>query len=192
MIETREDFAAWIEDRDAPAPDLDRDPTPPQNPAEAAAYLRKIERLDAEAAEVKEFYAAEVSMLDAWKADRLAAVERARTWLETALEGWFRARRRDGGTKTLRLPHGTLKLTAPSSRRSVVFDPGDTPVHEALAAVLTVDHRLVRVKLELDRKAVADLCEPGPDDQAMLGDVIVPHVGFQPKAERDTFRVVTS
>lgn len=187
-VAERDRLAEWLDGADV-APDLDRDPDPPQNPAEAERYLRRLARLAAEEAEVEEVYAAEVDLLTRWRDDRIASVHRAAAWLQTALDGWMRARHAEGGTKTLNLPHGTLRLRKPSSRRPVVLDVEPVEQQDALQRVRAVAPQLVRVKLDLDKKAVADLCRPGPDDQAMIGDEVVPHVRFLPTDTRDRFSV---
>ena len=187
MPDVREDLEAWLADDAGPAPDLDEPPPPVADPTTAERYLRKLARLKAEAAEVEVVAAAEYDRINAWETDRLSAIGRAQEWVRAALEAWFRARRADGGSKTLDLPAGKLKLRAPG-KPTVVFDPdafadrllpGDHREPAALA-MLREDHPdLVRVTYSLNRAAVHDVATPGPAGQAILdGAQVIPGVRF--------------
>lgn len=187
--ETRDDLADWLADTDGAAPDLDRDPDPPHDATEAERYLRKLAHLAAEAREVEEVVKAERQRLDEWRSDRMTAMERADTWLRTALEGWFRDRQRAGGTKSLSLPSGTLRLRK-ASKRPVDFDPGDEDGQTVLASIYRQNPDLVRVSLSLNKQEVAKRCKPGPDGQAIIPETgeTLPGVRFLP-APGDRFYV---
>jgi hypothetical protein len=187
MPDVREDLEAWLADDAGPAPDLDQPPPPVQDPTTAERYLRKLARLKAEKDEVEVVAAAEHHRIEAWERDRLSAIDRAAGWVRLALEAWFRARRLDGGSKTLDLPAGRLKLRAPG-KPAVQFDLAalqrdgdDGPITEQAAlARLREDHpTMVRVTYSLDRAEVHRLATPGPAGQAILdGAQVVPGVRF--------------
>jgi hypothetical protein len=117
----------------------------------ATRELRRLARLDSEAAQVQAVYDAERARLDAYLADRMRGITSRREWLAGGLESFMRAVHRDKGTQSIKLPTGTLALSKPRLRVE-----GD-------ASVIPEDQQpfLVRWKPELNKVEAKERLTPG-------------------------------
>lgn len=172
------DFAELDPDTDTP-PALD-------GIDQADRALRRLSSVHTEMRRVENVAAEEVRRIEAWKADRLAVLERQEKFWRESLEAWHRATFRRDGVQTVRLPCGTLKLTKARSRVDGAEPPEDAP------------EQLVRVRItrQWDKVEAAKRTVPGPgpidqtDDHWVhpaidpsTGEVVPGLVHLKPKAE---------
>ncbi len=81
----------------------------------ADKLLMAIAAIETSTAEVNELADSEVKLIEEYRARELARLEKKRTWLTFNLENFMRGT----GEKTLRLPHGVLKLRSSRERVTV-------------------------------------------------------------------------
>ena len=82
----------------------------------ADAMLSAIAVLEGQMNEVQDLCDREVKLIEEYRARELARLDKKRSWLLFNLEGFTRSSRE----KTIRLPHGTLKLRKGRDRVAVV------------------------------------------------------------------------
>jgi hypothetical protein len=94
-------------------------------------------------------------MLTAWRDDRLAGIDAQIDRLALSLEGWMRSRSDEAGVATEHLPAGELWLR--TGRSSVMVTDEQAAFEWAVAHDVNV-----RVRSEVDKRALADVIHPGP------------------------------
>lgn len=176
-------------------PDYVEDAEPPTLATvdEIERTLRRLRVAHDRLHEAEEVAKANVEAVQSWLHDRSSVLLREIDWHTQAVERWHRAHVREGGTKTVSLPSGVLKL---SKARTTVEALG-VPADDAPEA-------LVRVRREWSKVDVARATTPGPvaedidqpegkvahyavtADGEVLGDVVL----LVPVA--DTFKVTVS
>ena len=82
----------------------------------ADEMLAAIAVLEGQMREVQELCEKEAKLIEEYRARELARIDKKRSWLLFNLEGFTRS----SGNKTIRLPHGTLKLRKCRDRVVVV------------------------------------------------------------------------
>lgn len=176
------DLAEFIEGETWPEPDEQGDPTPLPDPTSVSGVLRRMKRLDREAAQINEVAKYEVERIKAWQADRLGIIAKDVSWAERALENFMVLFNQATKKKSLALADGTLKLTGPSDRVVVVDETAflewaignDGGILLADAATQAAHPEVLRAKYEPDKTAIKKLetgtAEPAVDKQ---GDGIV-------------------
>lgn len=82
----------------------------------ADQILAAIAKLEEGMADVNELCDKELKLIEEYRANELARLDKKRGWLVFNLEGFARS----SGEKTLRLPHGTLKLRKGRDKVAVV------------------------------------------------------------------------
>lgn len=92
---------------------------------ETNRLLRRRARLVRDFDSVNALCDREIERIQAWRSARLTSPQREIERIDALLDGFMRAvKARSGGkTKSLKLPNGTLKLTAPGAPRAVIPDP---------------------------------------------------------------------
>ena len=115
MADEREDLAVYLDEMDDLPPELPGpDIPPPRDKLDADRMLRRIRRLEDEAAEVQVVAEAEIGPIRAWQHDRLGGIVNLRTRIEKALEGFTRmANTENPRLLSVNLPYGKLKLLQP-------------------------------------------------------------------------------
>lgn len=168
------DLDAYIAD-DLPAYDEHGEPPTLATIDEADRALRRIARVEHELARVEALAKARVEQIQTWLHERSDILLRERDWWARSAEGWMRAHNETTGTKTAKLPAGTLSLRAARPRVEALDDPAED-----------VAETLVRVRRSWDKKAVSDSCQPGPvlDDLADVPDGYVAHAAVTEAGER--------
>ncbi len=78
--------------------------------------LAAIAALEEDMAEVNELCDKELKLIEEYRANELARLDKKRSWLVFNLDGFMRST----GEKTLRLPHGSLKLRKGRDKVAVV------------------------------------------------------------------------
>ena len=152
------DLEAWLAGDDDLPPEAARPDEAPllvEHLDDANRRLRSIARLARDEATIKDVAAAEVARIKAWSTDRLAGVERRRTWLMDGLEAFTRAYAAANGVKSVNVPNGVLRL---KKAPLVVADPWPST---DLAALGKAHPDLVRVTYALDKNVVKERCRPG-------------------------------
>lgn len=82
----------------------------------ATRELRRLARLEQEAAQVEAVYEAQKARLDAYREDRMAGIRSRRAWLENGLESFMRATAERDRILSLTLPDGKLALSKPRAK----------------------------------------------------------------------------
>lgn len=131
MSDQNDDLAAeldaWLADEDPersyqPPERIELDP---KDERQVNAMLRKRARLKGERARISGFAADQVAAMLAWESDRVRGIDDQLAWLERGLEQFTRATLPPLNRRSLPLPSGVLKLTAPGAPSLVVDDLGD-------------------------------------------------------------------
>lgn len=172
-MSARDDLDAWLDDVPIEIPDGDEAPPIPADADEANRWLRRLARLDADAAEVEAIARAEIDRVTAWKADRLSGIDRARSWAESVLDGWTRAQHAAGGAQSVSLPNGTVALRrAPAgSARPLVIEVGsDVEIQAWLARLSDAHPTWVKERLSLDKNAVKAATTPDGAGRPVTAD----------------------
>ena len=130
--------------------DYEAEPATASTIDEADRHLWRIGVLRREAAELEALFDDRMATLAERKAEALAPYERRIAWHERCAEGWMRAHHAETGTKSKRLPAGTMQLRKAPDRVDALAPPSDDA------------DRFVRVKREWDRNAVKESTNPGP------------------------------
>ena len=120
-----QDLDEYIEGESWPQPDDQGEPIPPADEAAAAGIMRRMHRLEREAKTINAVADADVSRINAWRADRLGTVQRDIAWAKRSLESFARVFMPPRKRRTYATPDGTLKLTKPGTG-SVVFTSEST------------------------------------------------------------------
>lgn len=176
--ELRADLDAWMEEDQEPhetAFDDWEDREPEQLPDEAAVNrtLRRRTRLVREMERVVAIAEDEARQRREWVEDRCSGITRQLEWIDRGLAGYMRQLKAATKRKSLPLPAGTLKLTAPGQASLVVDDL------EAFVAWVDADaDRAVFLKRE--PKPVA----------AMVKDATALGRKLRTEGDRDVFEVV--
>lgn len=164
------DLAEFIEGETWPEPDENGEPTPLPDPTSVSGVLRRMKRLDREAAQINEVAGNEIMRIQRWRDDRLAGIERDVSWANKALENFTRLFCEATKKKSLALSDGTLKLIPPRDRVVVVDedefmawaltgDPADPDT--------TVAHpEVVRIKYAVDMVAIKKIEQPTQPERA--------------------------
>ena len=119
---------------------------------EADRALRRVSRIDIEAGRIERLFDARIQQMQDRRAEVLAVYENERRWWTRRVELWARAHKNETGSKTIKLPSGTLSFRAGSqSIQPLSKEPGES-----------VPAEFVRVKREWDRTAVKAATMPGP------------------------------
>jgi hypothetical protein len=132
--------------------DLDNEPPTLATIDEADRTVWHIARLERQATQNEELAKLRKAQVDAWLEDVNGVLERERAWRERQVEGWMRAHHETTGTKSVRLPSGTLALRKPRPRVEVLAEPSEDAPAE-----------LVRVKRDWDKVAIGKGHNPGPE-----------------------------
>lgn len=120
-----DELDAWLADDEhewTPPDDDEAAPLDLRDERQVNAMLRKRARLVAERDRISEFVAAQVQAMREFENDRCAGISRQLRWLDRGLEQFARATLPALKRKSLPLPDGTLKLTAPGQASLVVND----------------------------------------------------------------------
>ena len=138
----------------------------------ADQILSAIEKLEEGMMEVNSLCDKEIKLIEEYHANELTRLDKKRNWLTFNLEGYMRGT----GEKTLRLPHGTLKLRKGKDRIAVI----------AMEQFLKVGQ-----KLGLLKKVPESF---SPDLQAILNHVhstgeVPPGIEVIPAEVRFTYRI---
>jgi hypothetical protein len=104
----------------------------------ADQILAAIAKLEAGMAEVNDLCEKELKLVEEYRANELARLDKKRSWLVFNLEGFMRA----SGEKTVRLPHGSLKLRKGRDKAAVVALDEFLKVGPQLGLVRTVPEEL--------------------------------------------------
>lgn len=193
----RADLDAWMEDPEPHETVFDdwEDREPERLPDEEAVnrMLRKRARLVREMERVEAIAAQEDRQRREWVADRCGGIRRQLEWLDRGLEGYMRQFKAATRRKSLPLPAGTLKLTAPGVASLEVSALADFLVW--VDAERVTRGQLVK-KVETPIAAlVKDVCSLGPqldeqDGRAVFavvdesGEVVPGLVFTKPSVER--------
>lgn len=181
------DLAAWLDEHDGPAPNLDEAPTPIEDVEQAERRMNKLRRLARQKAEIQDVAASEVARILGWKDDRVSAIERAEAWIASSLEAWHRARVASKliEGKSYKLASGTVKLRASGQTKLVV----DGDESELATELRQTRPEWVREKLTLDKAEIKARTKnvDGQVVDAATGEV-VPGLRYE-KADEDTFSV---
>jgi hypothetical protein len=106
---------------EGPEPDYESDPTPPGDVATVNAWVRRLNRIDAEQDADEALAAEQIEKVGRWLEDRSLAREAQRTWLARSLADYHRAVLRDAPKQTtVSLPDGDL-----TSRRGTTYEVAD-------------------------------------------------------------------
>lgn len=163
------DLAAWSEDRV---------PVEVEGLEHADRLLRRLHRLDGDAATIDATYRERVALLDAWRSDRLSGVNSQRRWLDGSLEAFWRAYAEATGTASTRLPSGTLALRKAPDKTVVVL-----PV-EAVAWLAADRPDWVKRTAEPRVADVKRGTKPGPPVSAAAAE----HEGWPPAPDGYEYR----
>lgn len=132
-----------------------------------SAMVARRQRLLAEAVRIADRVADRVAPIYAWQADRSAGIEQQIEWIDRQLERFTRETLPTMHRKSLPLPAGTLKLTAPGAPSLVVTDEG-----EFVAWAIDEHHpdrdELLRRTVALDKAEIKRRYHVGPkiDDES--------------------------
>lgn len=157
-------------------PDYAEDAEPPTLATidEIERALRRLRVAQDRLSEVEQVAKSNVEAVQAWLHDRSSVLLREIDWHSQAVERWHREHARLGGTKTVSLPSGTLKLTKGRTKVEALGEPADN----APAA-------LVRTKREFDKRSVATSTSPGPIAEGVTAPGgSVAHWAVTPDGER--------
>lgn len=137
------------------------------NDVDADRLLRRINRLDREADRVRHIVAVHRAHLAVWLEGQLETLGAKREWLWRSLEGWTRVACTERRVRSIALPAGRVGLRTGRSRVEAWREP---------EAIEREHPYLVRVKTEVDRSAVGQMCQVGPvvDDPIICGEVDIP------------------
>ena len=113
MEEQRIDF---IEELLLQAEQADQEKKIEMDRLRADQILAAIGKLEEGMAEVNDLCDKEIKLIEEYRANEFVRLDKKRSWLTFNLEGFMRAT----GEKTLRLPHGTLKLRRGKDRIAVI------------------------------------------------------------------------
>jgi hypothetical protein len=105
----------------------------------ADQILSAIGKLEEGMAEVNQLCDKEIKLIEEYRANELARLDKKRSWLAFNLEGFMRTT----GDKTLRLPHGTLKLRKGRDRVAVIAMEQFLKIGQKLGLVRTVPESVV-------------------------------------------------
>lgn len=149
-----DDLDAYVE------PEFDCDVEPPTltTIGEADRHLRAISRLERRLASYEQVARDDMQRVKDWLHERSDVLLRQIEWHASSVEQWMRAHHDETGTKTEKLPHGELRVRPGKVRVEPFGDP---------------DPRFSRTRVDWDKRAVSDACEPGPE----LEEFDTPH-GF--------------
>lgn len=112
--------------------------------------IRKLSRIRRKQAENKAIFDAEVQRVSEWLKRANEALENDALYFEAVLTP-YALQERSNGRKSLVLPHGTIKTTA--GRPKIEFESEEAFIEWAKSN----DPALIRVKHEINKKAVNDL-----------------------------------
>jgi len=104
----------------------------------ADKMLFAVATLDGKMEEVNRLVEEEIRLLEEYRSLELARLDKKRSWLEFNLEGFARS----SGEKTLRLPHGTLKLRKGRDKVVVVALEEFLKIGPTLKLVRTVPEQI--------------------------------------------------
>jgi hypothetical protein len=100
----------------------------------ADQLLAAIKVLEDQMSDVNELVDKEIKILEEYRANELARLDKKRSWLAFNLEGFMRA----SGEKTIRLPHGVLTVRKGKDRVAVVAIEKFLAIGKKLGLVRTV------------------------------------------------------
>ena len=101
---------------------------------QADALLRAVGKIESQMADVNDLCDSEMKLIEEYRSNELARLDKKRSWLSFNLEGFARST----GEKTLRLPHGVLKLRKGRDKVAVVAMEDFLKVAGTLGLVKTV------------------------------------------------------
>lgn len=154
-----EQLAAWERDDEIPD-DLDEaNPIVPVDERRVDWALERLARMASDEQRVVSFVDEEMERLVSFRDDRLTAIERRRAWVERGVEQWMRSQHRETGRKTVKLPHGEVKLRAARRRVDVVVDLDD---FEQVATLDDLVPGAVIHRTEISKQEIARQLQPGP------------------------------
>ena len=111
-----EDRIDFIEELLLQAEQADQEKRIEMDRLRADQILAAISKLEEGMADVNDLCDKELKLIEEYRANELARLDKKRTWLVSNLEGFMRS----SGDKTLNLPHGQLKLRKGRDRIAVV------------------------------------------------------------------------
>jgi len=153
--------------------DLDNEPPTLATIDEADRTVWHIARLERQASQNEELARLRKAQVDAWLEDVNGVLERERAWRERQVEGWMRAHHETTGTKSVRLPAGTLKLTKAQPRVEVTVREPDPDIPDLM----------VRTKREWDKNAVKQYTQVGPELPVEVPDGFTVHAAVNVDGE---------
>jgi hypothetical protein len=164
---------AYLDERDP----LGYDPPPsgvtvgPLDERRVAGLLAKRARLHGEAARIWSRANERIDPIEAWAKDRTAGIESTIKWIDEQLERFAREMLPTLGRKSLPLPAGTLKLTAPGQPAVVVVDEG-----EFVAWCLDDAHpdrdELLRRTVAVEKAELKRRARLGPRDDSLSDELL--------------------
>jgi phage host-nuclease inhibitor protein Gam len=119
--------------------------------------LRRLARLDGEAAEIDGLCDDEIRRINAFRADRKNGIHRQYEWLADGLEAWTRAYEQETGAKTVRLPCGWLQLRKAQPKVEIT-DDSEATLTELRTLGLAA---LIVTKESISRSDVAKVVKAG-------------------------------
>lgn len=156
-----------------PEPDYDTEPTELPDADSVNRAIGRLGRIRSRATADREVAEAQIEQVRQWLEHRLASHDRAEAWHLDQLRSYHRAiLASDPKRKTIALPNGTLKARA--------GQPAIEVTDEAAVVAWAIQNErtaLVRVKTELDRKALRESVVK--DGEAIPGVTVSPaDVGY--------------
>lgn len=119
---------------------------------EADRALRRVARLETDIGRHERLFDSRIGQMQERKAEVLGVLERERQWWLTAAERWARAHASETGSKTIRLPSGTVQFRQGRQRiEPLTKEPSETVAPE-----------FVRVSRSWAKDAIAKATMPGP------------------------------
>ncbi len=203
------DLDEYVEGESWPEELEDGAPGPLADEEALQGVLRRLKRLDREAATVTDVAKVEVERITGWRDDRLAGIAKQRAYGERAVEAYTRGRAAANprAKKSVSLPDGTAKLSKPQEKVEVVDEATflawaveqgtDELADGTVVDIITVHHpALVRVTFAPVKDALKAL-DHGAEETAdgitsaglaLPGGELVPGVEVRRPAQ-DNFKV---
>lgn len=144
---------------------------PLEDDATVDRMLRRRSRLLTERARITDVASAEIQRIKAWEQDRTAGIDRQQEWVDRGLEGYARQVLPARGIKSLSLPNGTLRLTAPGAP-SMVVDELSTFVAWATDDEHPERDALLRRTVDVEKADAKRAFRVGPRDEERSTDEV--------------------
>jgi phage host-nuclease inhibitor protein Gam len=132
-------------------PDYESEPGAPANAEQVNGTMRRLWRIEREAKQTAAAFNDELARITAMRDERLAVLDKQKTWLQSSVVSYFQAIHRENtkAPKTLHLPYGTLTVRRGSLTH--VFED------EEATLAWAIENDVDAVKQVLDKAAVRTL-----------------------------------